>query len=89
VSLLSPHCTILKGFKVVPDSSSSFGSRQYEHRDFINRNHMNMCRFTGAEDSGYICFKDALAFCMRNIKTQERELSAAAGSKAAEAGRGS
>lgn len=50
---------------------------------------MNMCRFTGAEDSGYICFKDALAFCMRNIKTQERELSAAAGSKAAEAGRGS
>ena len=74
--------------KVVPDSSSSFGSRQYEHRDYINGNHMNMCRFTSAEDSGYNRFKDALAFCTQNIKAPVQESSAQAASKSADAGRG-
>ena len=78
-----------KVFKVVPDFSSSFNSRQYEHRDYINRNHMNMCRFKAAEDDGYNRFKDTLAFCMRDIKAKEQELSAQAASQVAEVGRGS
>jgi hypothetical protein len=75
-------------FKVVPDFSSSFASRQYEHRDYINGNHVNMCRFSSAEDSGYIRFKDALTFCMQDIKAPEQGISAQAASEGAEARRG-
>ena len=40
-------------FKVVPDESSSFGFRDFEQRDFINSNHMEMCRFSSRQDDGY------------------------------------
>lgn len=40
-------------FKVVPDDSSSFGFRDFEQRDFINSNHMEMCRFPSRQDDGY------------------------------------
>jgi hypothetical protein len=62
-------------FKVVPDFSSSFGSRQYERLDYIDGNHMNMCRFKSKEDGGYNRFRDALAFCMQKIKTHQQEIS--------------
>ncbi|CZR69344.1 uncharacterized protein PAC_19244 [Phialocephala subalpina] len=50
--------------KVVPDSSASFGSRKFEHQDYIEKNHMNMCRFVGKEDGGYSRFRDGLEFCV-------------------------
>ena len=40
-------------FKVVPDESSAFGFRDFEQRDFINSNHMEMCRFPSRDDDGY------------------------------------
>jgi hypothetical protein len=58
---------MLRLFKVVPDSSSCFRSRKYEHRDYIDNNHMDMCRFTSKEDTGYSRFKEGLAFCMKDI----------------------
>jgi len=64
----------LKFFKVVPDSSSCFRSRKYEYRDYIDNNHMDMCRFTGKDDSGYIRFKDGLAFCMQDIVELSRQV---------------
>jgi len=86
--LLTPSLYDSELLKVVPDFSSSFGSRRYEHRDYINENHMNMCRFTSAEDSGYSRFNDALAFCTQNIKALVQENSAQAASESADAGRG-
>ncbi|KAN0112346.1 hypothetical protein V8E51_005297 [Hyaloscypha variabilis] len=50
--------------KVVPDSSASFGSRKFEHQDYIEKNHMNMCRFAGRDDGGYNRFRDGLEFCV-------------------------
>ncbi|KAG4440948.1 hypothetical protein IFR05_003577 [Cadophora sp. M221] len=57
--------------KVVPDFSASFNSRKYEHLDYINNNHMNMCRFTGKEDDGYQSFRTGLEFCMGDLPVTE------------------
>jgi len=35
---------------------------------------MDMCRFTGKDDSGYIRFKDGLAFCMQDIVELSRQV---------------
>jgi len=57
--------------KVVPDSSASFGSRKFEHQDYIEKNHMNMCRFAGRDDGGYNRFLDGLDFCVAGVLTQD------------------
>ncbi|KAE8448906.1 hypothetical protein EG329_008702 [Mollisiaceae sp. DMI_Dod_QoI] len=54
--------------EVVPDFSASFGSLQFEHQDFIEKNHTNMCRFIGKEDGGYTRFRDGLDFCIESLK---------------------
>lgn len=45
--------------KVVSNDSSSFDSPDYG-QDSIHANHMNMCRFTGTTDDGYIKFRGVL-----------------------------
>lgn len=45
--------------KVVEDVSSSLDYASGKI-DFIDANHMNMCRFTGPNDPGYVKIKDAL-----------------------------
>lgn len=42
--------------QVVPDSSSSFESREYGN-DHIHANHMNMCRFGDRASDGYEKFQ--------------------------------
>jgi len=54
-------------FQVVPDFSASFGSRKFEHLDFIDNNHMGMCRFLGEDDGGYNRFRDGLEFCIDTL----------------------
>ncbi|KAK4222206.1 hypothetical protein QBC38DRAFT_549429 [Podospora fimiseda] len=43
----------LRGCKVVDDSSSYLGLPDVEMRQHIGRNHMDICRFTGKNDSEY------------------------------------
>jgi hypothetical protein len=52
----------------VPDFSASFGSRKFEHQDYIEKNHMDMCRFAGKEDGGYNRFRDGLDFCVEALE---------------------
>lgn len=49
----------------MPNFSASLGSRKFEYQDYIEKNHMNMCRFTGKDDGGYIRFLDGLHFCLK------------------------
>ncbi|MCJ1400344.1 hypothetical protein MMC11_003549 [Xylographa trunciseda] len=53
--------------KVVPDWSASFGSRLYESCDYLDGNHMEMCRFPDRDSGSYARFKTGLAFCIRAI----------------------
>jgi hypothetical protein len=52
--------------KVVEDISSSL-DWPGEQKDTIVANHMDMCRFRGGDDDGYIKVKDALVHAMSNI----------------------
>lgn len=58
---------------MVPDESSSFGYRAFEMRDTINRNHMNMCRFEGADDEGYIKFLGALRGFLKAVEINNEQ----------------
>jgi hypothetical protein len=53
--------------KVVPDESSSFGSRKYRN-DSIHANHMNMCRFENRVDDGYEKFLSILSLYVEEIE---------------------
>jgi len=46
--------------QVVPDDSSIFNRRAFEQSSHIPANHMDMCRFKTATDSGYSDLKAAL-----------------------------
>ncbi|KAI9745365.1 MAG: hypothetical protein M1835_002606, partial [Candelina submexicana] len=63
-------------FAVVPDESSSFDSRKFETVDYINANHVNMCRFWGRDDDGYEKFAGALAESLDAIKQNFRKAEA-------------
>lgn len=39
--------------QVVPKESSALNERKYEIKEFINSNHMDMCRFKSRTDDGY------------------------------------
>ncbi|KAI0441679.1 hypothetical protein F4803DRAFT_551929 [Xylaria telfairii] len=56
----------LKG-KVVDDYSSALDVR--EQKETIDANHMNMCRFKGDDDNGYIKVKGALELTMSEISS--------------------
>ena len=58
--------------KVVGDESSALNDGK-ERRDIINANHMEMCRFSGAKDSGYRKVKNALAQCLTLLRTIPNE----------------
>ena len=40
-----------------------------ERKDFINANHMEMCRFTGSKDAGYRKVKDVLSRCLGRLQS--------------------
>ncbi|KAN0083807.1 hypothetical protein V8E54_002895 [Elaphomyces granulatus] len=52
--------------KVVEDFSSAL-DYVHEQKDTIAANHMDMCRFKGGDDDGYIKIKDALSLAMSNV----------------------
>ncbi|KAL9627683.1 MAG: hypothetical protein Q9164_007527 [Protoblastenia rupestris] len=52
-------CACLGG-QVVHRDSSGLDEPHYELKDFINANHMNMCKFKGRDDDGYVKFLSAL-----------------------------
>lgn len=52
--------------KVVEDFSSALDYVR-EQKDTIAANHMDMCRFKGGDDDGYIKVKDALSLAMSNV----------------------
>lgn len=39
--------------QIVPNESSEIGHAHNERKNFINANHMNMCRFKDENDDGY------------------------------------
>ncbi|KAK4449170.1 hypothetical protein QBC34DRAFT_406129 [Podospora aff. communis PSN243] len=51
---------ILDSGKVVEDTSSCLGLSSVETTQYIRRNHIEMCRFTGVDDPEYIKVVDAL-----------------------------
>lgn len=59
--------------KVVPDSSSSLDDPR-EHAETIQANHMNMARFTDANDPGYRKVGGELKGLVQTIWTQKRQL---------------
>ena len=61
-------------FKVVPDESSAFGFRDFEQRDFINSNHMEMCRFPSRQDDGYRKSMMALRDTINSIRHRGKQL---------------
>lgn len=71
--------------QVVPDSSSIFNRRAFEQSSHIPANHMEMCRFKSATDSGYSDFHAALTGYLNTIR--EKEAAGAAQSQAADANR--
>lgn len=44
-----------------------------ERAETIDANHVNMCRFRGPEDNGYIKFKQALENHINSILSQTKE----------------
>ncbi|KAH8666069.1 hypothetical protein BGZ61DRAFT_461584 [Ilyonectria robusta] len=52
LSLMGVNLGVL-GNKVVPDSSSLIGD-QREHAETLQANHLDMCRYTGADDPNYL-----------------------------------
>jgi len=53
--------------EIVDDASSSL-DHPVERKDFINANHMMMCRFTTKEDDGYIKVRGAIAKYVEEIR---------------------
>lgn len=56
--------------KIVPDFSSSLDDPR-ENAEHIDANHMEMCRFTGMSDNGYIQVGGELASMTRNIRIRQ------------------
>ena len=58
------------------DESSSIGFRQFETRDTINRNHVNMCRFHGRDDEHYRmflgAFRSLLSYSLKEAEKLEK-----------------
>ncbi|KAF8248666.1 hypothetical protein K440DRAFT_490227, partial [Wilcoxina mikolae CBS 423.85] len=55
-----------KAFNIVDDMSSVLDSRA-ERKDFINSNHVDMCRFRGKEDDEYVKVAGVLLRCVDDI----------------------
>lgn len=57
------------------DESSSIGFRQFETRNTINLNHMNMCRFQGRDDEHYRmflgAFRSLLGYYLKGVAKPE------------------
>lgn len=49
--------------KVVENGSSAL-DYALEQKDFINANHINMCRFSGFDDDGYEKVRAGIAHCL-------------------------
>ncbi|KAK4152536.1 hypothetical protein C8A00DRAFT_44431 [Chaetomidium leptoderma] len=64
---------ILGGKQVVEDMSSYLGLAPIERTQHINRDHMNMCRFTGAEDTEYKKVVDALRGMIASIDSGAKD----------------
>lgn len=58
--------------KIVPDFSSSLDDPR-ENAEHIDANHMEMCRFTGLLDSGYIQVGGELASITNNIRKRRED----------------
>ncbi|KAF5005542.1 hypothetical protein FDECE_8035 [Fusarium decemcellulare] len=56
--------------KVVDDASSSL-DHPSERRDFINANHITMCRFSSREDDGYIKVRGVILKYVGDIRKQK------------------
>lgn len=41
-----------------------------ERKDFINANHMGMCRFSGPDDPGYSKVRDVLRRCRQSAEAR-------------------
>lgn len=53
--------------QIVEHASSALNDAR-EHKDHINANHLEMCRFAGPEDSGYRKVKDVLLDCLADLE---------------------
>lgn len=51
----------------MPDFSSSLDDRKHEIKESLNASHMDMCRFWGKEDPGYIRFDHALSIHLNAV----------------------
>ena len=49
--------------KVVENASSAL-DYALEQKDFINANHVDMCRFSGVDDDGYEKVRAGIALCL-------------------------
>ncbi|KAF8249194.1 hypothetical protein K440DRAFT_544280, partial [Wilcoxina mikolae CBS 423.85] len=58
--------------KVVDDASSGLESG-FERKDIINANHIDMCRFSGKEDEGYIKVASVLSRYVADIRSISRD----------------
>lgn len=60
------------GSKVVEEFSSSLDHAR-ERKDNINANHMDMCRFSGIDDSGYHKIASVVSKCLESSKMMTRQ----------------
>lgn len=44
-----------------------------ERKDFINANHMDMCRFAGRDDEGYVKVRGVLGRFVADIRSKDYE----------------
>ncbi|KAH6887430.1 hypothetical protein B0T10DRAFT_538906 [Thelonectria olida] len=58
--------------KIVDDASSSL-EHSHERKDFINENHVMMCRFASRDDDGYIKLRDVITSCTDGIRKREEQ----------------
>ena len=68
-SNLIPYANLIRNIKIVDDDSSRLDDAR-EGSDFINANHMMMCRFRDENDEGYNKVKGVVSKYMDEIQAQ-------------------
>lgn len=64
--------------QVVPDYSSAFGRRDIETIAYVNKNHMDMCKFASVNDPAYGDFKANLTRYLQILATNKLQKSGTA-----------
>jgi hypothetical protein len=65
-------CKMLTHPQIVDDASSSL-EHSVERKDYINANHMMMCRFASSDDEGYIKVKGVLSKYLGEVQAMKEQ----------------